>query len=64
MTERPEFGVQEFRETVRTRVDKTWAEGEISVITRHGQRVALFAPVKYLAVIEAYLADHGEPPAA
>ena len=61
MTERTELGVQEFRETLRTRIDAAWADGAITLVTRHGQPVAALVPYKWLQRADVALADHEEP---
>jgi antitoxin (DNA-binding transcriptional repressor) of toxin-antitoxin stability system len=59
MTERPEMGVQEFRETLRTRIDAAWADGETTLVTRHGQTVAALVPYKWFQQAERLMAEAG-----
>lgn len=58
MTERTELGVQEFRENLRSRIDAAWADGEITLVNRHGQPVAALVPYKWLQRAEAAMAAH------
>jgi antitoxin (DNA-binding transcriptional repressor) of toxin-antitoxin stability system len=62
MTERPEMGVQQFRETLRTQIDAAWADGVITLVHRHGQPVAALVPYKWLQQADAALAGHDVDP--
>lgn len=60
MTERTELGVQQFRENLRQRIDAAWADGEITLVSRHGQPVAALVPYKWLQRADEALAGHDE----
>lgn len=58
MTERPELGIQSARDRFRTVVDDALIRGVITVVTRHGERVAAVVPYEWFKRAEEAL---GEP---